>query len=73
MQLLYGLAWLSFGAGHSVLAGRGGKALFARWFGRRSRLAYNGVAVAHLVLAVSIGLLVTLELLRRRSARLRGG
>jgi hypothetical protein len=36
---LYALAWLAFGLGHSLLAGR-------VWLGRWSRLAYNAVAIA---------------------------
>jgi protein-S-isoprenylcysteine O-methyltransferase Ste14 len=44
----FALAWLSFGALHSVLASRSVKDSVGRRLGRGYRLAYNGFAVAHL-------------------------
>ena len=45
---LYGLAWLSFGTLHSVLAAAWGQTLLAGVFGPATRLAYNLLAVAHM-------------------------
>ncbi|MEX2454496.1 MAG: isoprenylcysteine carboxylmethyltransferase family protein [Rhodospirillaceae bacterium] len=45
----YGLAWLSFGLGHSVLAARSVKDRLDGLLGRRYRLAYNGWATLHLL------------------------
>ncbi|CAA7614362.1 isoprenylcysteine carboxylmethyltransferase family protein [Magnetospirillum sp. SS-4] len=45
---LYALAWLAFGLGHSLLAGR-------VWLGRWSRLAYNGIAVASFAGVSAVG------------------
>jgi len=58
-HLLYALAWVSFGAGHSLLATPAARAWMQDRFGRAYRLAYNGIAVIHLlaVLAVGHGLL----------------
>lgn len=47
-QILYGLAWLSFGLGHSVLALESVKARLRPWFGSGYRLAYNLVSLLHL-------------------------
>lgn len=47
-HLLYALAWLSFGAGHTLLAGARAKALLAPALGPWYRLAYNGFAALHL-------------------------
>ncbi len=46
-HLLYALAWLSFGAGHTLLAGTRAKAALASALGPYYRLAYNGFAVLH--------------------------
>jgi protein-S-isoprenylcysteine O-methyltransferase Ste14 len=54
-HLGYGLAWLSFGAGHSLLAGRRAKDLLHRALGAWYRLAYNLFAVLHLALVWTIG------------------
>jgi protein-S-isoprenylcysteine O-methyltransferase Ste14 len=45
---LYGLAWLSFGALHSILAVDWGQKILTRVFGPATRLAYNLIAVVHL-------------------------
>lgn len=47
-HVFYGLAWLSFGALHSVLAAAWGQRILARIFGSATRLAYNVIAVVHL-------------------------
>ncbi len=57
-HLLYASAWLSFGLGHSLLAGRRGRALMAPLVGRRHRLAYNVVAVLHLATILALGRMV---------------
>ena len=52
---LYALLWLSFGLGHSLLAGRGGRRLLPPLVGRRHRLAYNLIAVVHLAVIWGLG------------------
>lgn len=47
-HVFYALAWLSFGALHSLLARERGQALLARGFGAGTRLAYNVIAVLHI-------------------------
>lgn len=54
-HVLYALLWLSFGAGHSVLARPAVKARLAPWLGAGYRLAYNLFALLHLVLVVAVG------------------
>jgi len=46
--LLYGLAWLSFGLLHSILAREGAKTVLKPAFGAFYRLSYNILAVLHL-------------------------
>lgn len=53
-HLLYALAWASFGLGHSLMAGD----TLKRWFGRGYRLAYNGIAVAHFVAVIAVGVVL---------------
>lgn len=55
---LYALLWLSFGVGHSLLAGRRGRRLMAPLVGRRHRLAYNVITAGHLALIWGLGRLV---------------
>lgn len=43
-HLVYGLAWIAFGAGHSVLAADRVKRRLRPWFGPWYRLVYNGMA-----------------------------
>ena len=50
-HLIYGALWLSFGAGHSLLAG----ATLRRVFGGGDRLAYNVIALAHFGVVVAVG------------------
>jgi protein-S-isoprenylcysteine O-methyltransferase Ste14 len=52
---LYALLWSSFGAGHSLLAGRRGRRLLKPLVGRRHRLAYNLIAVVHLAVIWALG------------------
>ncbi|MFW5680217.1 MAG: methyltransferase family protein [Pseudomonadota bacterium] len=52
---LYALLWLSFGLGHSLLAGRTGRRLLGPLVGRWHRLTYNVVAVLHLGLVFGLG------------------
>jgi len=54
-HLLYALAWLSFGAGHSMLAGARGRGWLEHRFGQGHRLAYNAFAVAHILAVVAVG------------------
>ena len=55
-QFLYALAWASFGLAHSLLARGGGAALLHRVCGAAERLAYNGIAAAHLLAILLAGL-----------------
>ncbi|MBV1701434.1 MAG: hypothetical protein KGQ46_06385 [Hyphomicrobiales bacterium] len=48
------IAWLSFGVGHSLLAADALRAPMQRWFGKAERLAYNGIALIHLMLVLAI-------------------
>jgi protein-S-isoprenylcysteine O-methyltransferase Ste14 len=52
---LYALAWLSFAAGHSWLAGETGQRVLKRRFGVGARLAYNAIALVHVALVVALG------------------
>ncbi len=54
-QVLYALAWMTFGAGHSLLAGAGAKALLRPLLGRGYRLAYNLFAGLHFALIAWVG------------------
>ena len=54
-HLIYGLAWVSFGAGHSLLAGRVAKARLGRPLGSFYRLAFNLFAAAHIAGVWAIG------------------
>ncbi|MFA7429301.1 MAG: isoprenylcysteine carboxylmethyltransferase family protein [Rhodospirillaceae bacterium] len=53
--LLYGLAWLSFGAGHSLLAGVRGRDWLVRRFGRAHRLVFNAIATVHILAVAGVG------------------
>ncbi len=55
---LYGLLWLSFGLGHSLLAGEDEKSPLWPLFGRSYRLAYNLIATAHIAVVLAVGRLV---------------
>ena len=52
---LYGLAWASFGALHSVLASDRVRRRVVRLTGRAERLSYNVVAAVHLAAVLWIG------------------
>jgi protein-S-isoprenylcysteine O-methyltransferase Ste14 len=54
-HLLYGLAWISFGAVHSLLARPPGDAWMGRAFGPGARLAYNAISVVHLAAVWGFG------------------
>lgn len=54
-HLLYGLAWASFGALHSLLARPPGSSWLAGAFGPAARLAYNGIALVHLAAVWGFG------------------
>jgi protein-S-isoprenylcysteine O-methyltransferase Ste14 len=54
-HLLYALLWASFGAGHSLLAGRRGRRWLAPLAGAYHRLAYNVIATAHLAVIWALG------------------
>ncbi len=54
-HLGYGLAWLSFGIGHSLLAASGVKARLRPRFGAWYRLAYNAVATVHIAVVFGVG------------------
>ena len=52
---LYALAWLSFGLGHSLLAGARGRRWLGPRVGRWHRLAYNAIATVHIALVIGVG------------------
>ena len=54
-QAIYGLAWLSFGIVHSVLAGVGAKRRLDSLFGVYYRLAYNLWAGLHIAAVWTLG------------------
>lgn len=54
-HVVYALAWLSFGAGHSLLAATAVKARLGPLFGAGYRLAYNLFAAVHLAAVVAVG------------------
>lgn len=54
-HLLYSLAWVSFGALHTLLAAAPGRALLGRAFGAGTRLAYNAIAVIHVAAIWAFG------------------
>src|SRR3546814_13577333 len=54
-QLIYALAWLSFGVGHSLLAGARRNRGVLAVAGRFHRLAYNLFAIVHLGVVMAIG------------------
>ncbi|MAF96338.1 MAG: protein-S-isoprenylcysteine methyltransferase [Rhodospirillaceae bacterium] len=54
-QAIYGLAWLSFGVVHSVLAGAGAKRRLDSLFGAYYRLAYNLWAGLHIAAVWALG------------------
>ncbi len=51
----YGAAWLTFGAGHSLLARETVKGALRPLLGRAYRLSYNVVALIHLMLVLALG------------------
>ncbi len=53
---LYGLAWISFGAGHSLLALPGARHWLQRRAGRAARLTYNAIASLHIAAVVAVGI-----------------
>ena len=55
-HLVYGLAWLSFGAGHSLLAGAWAKKKLEPALGPYFRLSYNLFALFHISAVGMIGL-----------------
>lgn len=54
-HVVYALAWLSFGAGHSLLAAARPHAWLVARFGRFHRLAFNGIAVVHVAAVWAVG------------------
>lgn len=54
-HLIYAALWLSFGVGHSVLAGATARRGLGLIFGRWHRLAYNGIALVHVGTIYLIG------------------
>jgi protein-S-isoprenylcysteine O-methyltransferase Ste14 len=72
---LHGLAWLSFGLVHSLLAAGAGRRLLTALCGRGHRLAYNAVALVHLgaVYALGWALLDRVSFLPEAAARLLDG
>ncbi len=57
-HLLYALAWLSFGLLHSLLARQSVKRRLGRSLGGGYRLAYNGVALVHILAVGGVGQLL---------------
>ena len=54
-HLVYALAWLSFGIGHSLLAGAKRHRGFLAATGRFHRITYNAIAIVHLGLVLALG------------------
>jgi protein-S-isoprenylcysteine O-methyltransferase Ste14 len=54
-QALYGLAWISFGAGHSILALHGVRRRVQRRVGGAERLVYNVIATIHIAAVFGVG------------------
>lgn len=54
-HLFYFLAWLSFALGHSLLATAPARDFLHRHAGPAARLAYNLIAVGHIVAVVALG------------------
>lgn len=54
-HLLYGLAWASFGAGHSLLASARVRAWLVARAGAAHRVVYNGIAVVHVAAVAAVG------------------
>ncbi len=54
-HLIYALAWASFGAVHSILAGGGAKYRLAHLFGAYYRLSYNLLAVFYIAAVWTLG------------------
>ena len=54
-QFLYALAWLSFGIGHSLLAGARRNRGVLAVTGRFHRVAYNLIALVHLGIVLAFG------------------
>ena len=54
-HLIYALAWLSFGLGHSLLAREGAKVRLRPVFGAGYRLAYNLFATLHIAAVYAVG------------------
>lgn len=52
---VYGLAWLSFGLGHSLLAGEAAKRWLRPRLGGGVRIAYNAIAIVHLAAVAAVG------------------
>ncbi len=50
-HIIYALAWASFGAGHTFLAGDRLRPMF----GMRYRLVYNAIAVVHIGAVIAVG------------------
>ncbi len=55
-HLLYALLWLSFGAGHSLLARPRVRAWMAGRVGSAERLVYNAIATLHIAVVLGVGL-----------------
>ena len=54
-HLVYALAWLSFGLGHSLLASEGLTARLRARLGPYYRLTYNLLAAVHVALVLWVG------------------
>ena len=54
-MIAYALAWLAFGAAHSLSAREPAKALLRRVTGRAMRLWWNLLALAELALVLAVG------------------
>ncbi len=52
---LYGLAWISFGAGHSLLALPSVRRWLQRRVSRAERLTYNAIASLHITAVAAVG------------------
>ena len=55
MNSIYGLAWLSFGVGHSFLASARAKRLFEAILSPYYRITYNAIASVHIIAVWLVG------------------
>jgi len=57
-HVIYSIAWLSFGFGHSLLASAKARDVFVPTLGAYYRLTYNLIALVHIVVVMVVGMSV---------------